>query len=54
MKDVYWASIPATICGADMDNTKYDDNNRVETKHNRIYFYSEVSRGKKSPIKSRN
>jgi ATP-dependent protease ClpP protease subunit len=46
MKDVYWSTIPATICGSDMDNTKYDENNRVETKHNKIYFYSEVSRGK--------
>ena len=46
MKDIYWASIPTTICGGELDNTKYDDNNRVEKKHNKIYFYSEVSRGK--------
>ncbi len=46
MKDIYWTSMPTTICGSDMDNTKYDENNRVETKHNKIYFYSEVSRGK--------
>jgi len=45
-EDLYWASKEAAeICGSDL-NTKEDDNNKVEKKNNRIYFYSEVSRGK--------
>ena len=45
-KDIYWgASTPASVCGQEL-NAKDDDNNKVEKKSNRIYFYSEVSRGK--------
>lgn len=45
-EDLYWASKEAEeICGSDL-NTKEDENNKVEKKDNRIYFYSEVSRGK--------
>ena len=46
MKDVYWASMPTVIPGSDIESAKSDDNNIVETKHNRIYFYSEVTRKK--------
>ena len=46
MKDVYWASLPYPIDGSDIDLSKNDENNRVEIKSNRIYYYTEVSRGK--------
>ena len=46
IKDVYWASMPTVIPGSDIESAKSDDNNIVETKHNRIYFYSEVTRKK--------
>ena len=46
MKDVYWASLPYQINGSDIELNKNDDNNRVEAKSNRIYYYTEVSRGK--------
>ena len=46
LKDVYWASLPTLIPGSDIENMKVDDNNVVDVKHNRIYFYSEVSRKK--------
>jgi ATP-dependent protease ClpP protease subunit len=46
IKDVYWGSQQSIeICGSEV-NTKSEDNNKVEKKDNRIYFYSEVSRGK--------
>lgn len=46
MKDVYWASLPTHIPGSEFENAKPDDNNKVEIKENRVYFYSEVSRGR--------
>jgi len=46
MKDMFWASLPHTIVGSDFDNSKADDNNRIESKGNRIYYYTEVSRSK--------
>ena len=46
MKDMFWASLPHTIVGSDFDDSKADDNNRIESKGNRIYYYTEVSRGK--------
>lgn len=46
INDIYWATkSPIGICGSEI-NAKEDDNNKVERKHNRLYFYSEVSRGK--------
>ena len=45
-KDIYWgAATPVSVCGQEL-SAKEDDNNKVEKKNNRIYFYSEVSRGK--------
>ena len=46
MKDVYWSSLPTHVPGSDLEGSKSDDNNKVEIKSNRIYFYSEVSRSK--------
>ena len=46
MKDIYWASLPTHIVGSEHENTKPDDNNKITTKHNKIYFYSEVSRAR--------
>jgi ATP-dependent Clp endopeptidase proteolytic subunit ClpP len=44
-KDMYWAvQAPAEICGSELSSA--DDNNVVQRKNNKIYFYSEVSRGK--------
>lgn len=46
INDIYWATKgPIGICGSEI-NAKEEDNNKVEKKNNRIYFYSEVSRGK--------
>ena len=46
MKDMYWSYLPHHVAGSEFQNAKPEDNNRIETKSNRIYFYSEVSRGK--------
>ena len=46
MKDMYWAYMPHHVAGSDFDSSKQEDNNRIETKSNRIYYYTEVSRGK--------
>ena len=46
MKDMYWSYLPHHVAGSDFQNAKPEDNNRIEAKSNRIYFYSEVSRGK--------
>ena len=46
MKDIYWASLPTHVAGSDLSSAKPDDNNKIEIKHNKIYFYSEVSRTK--------
>ena len=46
MKYIYWASLPTHVAGSEFENAKPEDNNRIEVKSNRIYFYSEVSRGK--------
>ena len=46
MKDMYWAAAPKKAPQPGLDNSKPDDNNKIETKHNKIYFYSEVSRSK--------
>ena len=46
MKDMYWSHFPRHIAGSEFQNAKPEDNNRIESKSNRIYFYSEVSRGK--------
>ena len=45
-KDIHWLSSKKEtgICGS--DNGSSDDNNKVETVNNRIYFYSEVNRVK--------
>jgi len=46
MKDMYWSHLPHHVAGSEFQNAKPEDNNRIETKSNRIYFYCEVSRGK--------
>lgn len=46
MKDAYWAYLPHHVAGSEFQNAKPEDNNRIETKSNRIYYYTEVSRGK--------
>lgn len=46
MKDLFWASYPTSICGAEVESAKIDDNNKVELRNNKIYFYSEVNRSK--------
>jgi len=46
IKDVYWAAIPTPVDGTDYENAKPEDNSKIETKNNRIYFYTEVTRGK--------
>jgi ATP-dependent protease ClpP protease subunit len=46
MKDMYWAYMPHHVAGSDFESAKQEDNNRIETKSNRIYYYTEVSRGK--------
>jgi ATP-dependent protease ClpP protease subunit len=47
MRDIFWASAPTpefeNVPTADSNK---DDNNRIERKNNKLYFYSEVSRGK--------
>ena len=43
---MYWSYLPHHVAGSDFQNAKPEDNNRIEAKSNRIYFYSEVSRGK--------
>ena len=40
------ASYPTSICGAEIEAAKVDDNNKVELRNNKIYFYSEVNRTK--------
>jgi len=43
--DIYWAAQqPVEICGSELSSA--DDNNVVQRKNNKIYFYTEVSRGK--------
>ncbi len=43
--DFYWCTkSPTEICGSELSTT--DDNNTVQRKNNKIYFYTEVSRGK--------
>ena len=46
MKDMFWASLPHPIVGSEFDDAKSDDNNRLDSKNNNIYYYTEVSRGK--------
>ena len=46
MKDMFWSSLPRPVVGSEFDDSKADDNNRIEAKSNRIYYYTEVSRGK--------
>jgi|TARA_Y100000361_G_scaffold110340_1_gene100390 ATP-dependent protease ClpP protease subunit len=46
MKDMFWASLPHPIAGSEFDDSKADDNNRLDSKNNNIYYYTEVSRGK--------
>ena len=46
-RDIFWLgdkNEPTAICGS--ENNSSDDNNKVETVNNRVYFYSEVSRAK--------
>tara|TARA_R110000851_G_scaffold72529_2_gene160696 strand:- start:321 stop:935 length:615 start_codon:yes stop_codon:yes gene_type:complete len=45
-KDIYWSAQqqPAEICGSEL--AAADDNNTVQVKNNKIYYYTEVSRGK--------
>lgn len=43
--DIYWAAQKSTeICGSELASS--DDNNIVERKNNKIYFYTEVRREK--------
>ena len=42
MEDINWECTPMD----NLDNSDSDDDNLVESTHNRIYFYSEVKRGK--------
>jgi ATP-dependent protease ClpP protease subunit len=43
--DIYWAAQqPTEICGSELASS--DDNNVVERKNNKIYFYTEVKRVK--------
>ncbi len=43
--DIYWAAQKSTeICGSELASS--DDNNIVERKNNKIYFYTEVRRAK--------
>lgn len=46
MKDMYWSYLPHHVAGSEFQNAKPEDNNRIESKSNKIYFYSEVSRGR--------
>jgi ATP-dependent protease ClpP protease subunit len=46
MKDMYWSHLPHHVAGSEFQNAKPEDNNRIESKSNRIYYYCEVSRGK--------
>ncbi len=46
MKDMFWASMPHPVAGSDYDDSKSDDNNKLDVKNNNIYYYTEVSRGK--------
>ena len=46
MKDMYWSHLPHHVAGSEFQNAKPEDNNRIETKSNRIYYYCEVSRGR--------
>ena len=43
---MFWASTPYPIVGSEFDDSKNDDNNRIDSKNNKIYYYTEVSRGK--------
>ena len=43
---MYWSHLPHHIAGSEFQNAKPEDNNRIETKSNRIYYYCEVSRGR--------
>ncbi len=43
---MYWSHLPHHVAGSEFQNAKPEDNNRIETKSNRIYYYCEVSRGK--------
>jgi len=43
---MFWASLPHQIIGSEFDDAKAEDNNKIESKGNRIYYYTEVSRGK--------
>tara|TARA_R100001015_G_C4632982_1_gene197280 strand:+ start:1680 stop:2291 length:612 start_codon:yes stop_codon:yes gene_type:complete len=46
MKDMYWSHLPHHVAGSEFQNAKPEDNNRIDTKSNRIYYYCEVSRGR--------
>ena len=46
MKDMFWASVPHPIAGSEYDDSKSDDNNKIDVRNNNIYYYTEVSRGK--------
>ncbi len=43
---MYWSHLPHHVAGSEFQNAKPEDNNRIESKSNRIYYYCEVSRGK--------
>ena len=43
---MFWASMPHPIAGAEFDDSKSEDNNKIDSKNNNIYYYTEVSRGK--------
>ena len=43
---MYWSHLPHHVAGSEFQNAKPEDNNRIETKSNRIYYYCEVSRGR--------
>lgn len=43
---MYWSHLPHHVAGSEFQNAKPEDNNKIETKSNRIYYYCEVSRGR--------
>ena len=43
---MFWASVPHPIAGSEYDDSKSDDNNKIDVRNNNIYYYTEVSRGK--------
>ena len=43
---MYWSHLPHHVAGSEFQNAKPEDNNRIETKSNKIYYYCEVSRGR--------